>query len=280
MSTQARIDEFSRLTLLSFKQNESKLLLSTNRDGRVSGGGAFTWAVVNEQEEATTRNIKGNIPYEVLDKTQYQAVLEEWHGTAEETGFNVFTSQGADEATLRKACLRKLNRKIDAKITAQLEATTNAMAGTQTLTKALITEILATLGSSNILETEGDIFGSVSPSVYQRVMALAEASSIDFVDMKTFERDGVRVQVKHVFGINWINNTQASGKGTNASTNVIYHRDAIGFAAKDKASPINSIMGYEEKQDRSYARCTGFFNAKILEDTGALKFTHDDTASY
>jgi len=280
MSKIALIAQFQDEGILSFKQNESKLLLATNRDGKVNGAGTYTWVVANEEDAAVTRNINGDLPYETSEKTQYTATLNEWHGLQRETGFNIFESQATDSSIMRKLCMRKLARKIDETITTELESTSTSISGTQTMSEALIQEILATLGESNVLSTEGDIFASVTPSVMQRVLFLAKTSSIDYVDVKTMERDGVKVQYKNIMGINWINNTQAAGMGTATSTNVVFHRDAIGFAAKDKHSPIMFSAGFDGEHERSWCKATGYFGAKLLEVEGALKFTHNDTASY
>ena len=66
------------------------------------------------------------------------------------------------------------------------------------------------------------------------------------------------------------------GKGTSSEKSFLYHKSAIGQAA-DTAG-LESVVGYEQEQQYSYARASCFMGAKLLQNTGVVVITHDGSA--
>ena len=66
------------------------------------------------------------------------------------------------------------------------------------------------------------------------------------------------------------------GKGTSSEISFLYHKTAIGHAI-DTAG-IQSPVGYDDEQDYSYARCTAYMGAKLLQNSGVVVVTHDGSA--
>jgi hypothetical protein len=78
------------------------------------------------------------------------------------------------------------------------------------------------------------------------------------------------------FGINWIENPLVTGVGTASEICYIYHRAALGYAVRVSEEKI--AIGYDDKQDTSWSRATTYHAAKILQNTGIVKITHDGSA--
>jgi hypothetical protein len=64
-----------------------------------------------------------------------------------------------------------------------------------------------------------------------------------------------------------------SGAGGATELCYIYHRDSIGQAVN--TGDMSMAVGVDEEQNYSYARCSVFMGAKILQNTGIVKITHD-----
>lgn len=58
----------------------------------------------------------------------------------------------------------------------------------------------------------------------------------------------------------------------------MYHKSAIGHAAN--VGDVQSVVGYNNEDDYSYARTTLFMGAKLLQNDGIIKIPHDATGQY
>jgi hypothetical protein len=56
----------------------------------------------------------------------------------------------------------------------------------------------------------------------------------------------------------------------------VFHKSAIGHAVD--TSGMQVFAGYDEEQDYSFARCTMYMGAKLLQNSGVVKITHDGSA--
>ena len=56
----------------------------------------------------------------------------------------------------------------------------------------------------------------------------------------------------------------------------MFHKDSIGHAIDLKGIQISS--GYNEEHDYSFARTTFYGGAKLLQNSGVVKITHDGSA--
>jgi len=82
----------------------------------------------------------------------------------------------------------------------------------------------------------------------------------DYINNKPFE--GSLTQYRWA-GVNWIVHPNLPGAGTAAEKCFMYHRTAIGHAVN--TGDMQSVIGYEEKQDLSYARCSAYLGSQILQ---------------
>ena len=77
-------------------------------------------------------------------------------------------------------------------------------------------------------------------------------------------------------GVKWVVSSKITGIGTNAELCYVFHRSAIGHSCN--SNEVQSVIGYNEEQDYSYARCTLFHGAKLLQNSGVVRMLHDGSA--
>jgi hypothetical protein len=78
------------------------------------------------------------------------------------------------------------------------------------------------------------------------------------------------------YGINWIVDAGLPGAGTASSSCFMYSQNAIGHACDTQN--LNTAVGYDSKNDKSWARCSTFMGSKLLQNAGVVKMLHDDSA--
>ena len=78
-------------------------------------------------------------------------------------------------------------------------------------------------------------------------------------------------------GAQHIMHPKVPGVGTATAKNFVYHKNAIGHAI-DNAG-IKTDIGYNGEHDYSYARHTVYHGAKVLQNSGIIEVTTDDTAA-
>jgi N6-adenosine-specific RNA methylase IME4 len=76
--------------------------------------------------------------------------------------------------------------------------------------------------------------------------------------------------------VNWIVDAALPGVGTSSATCFMYSRKAIGHAM-NSAGTLTAV-GYDEKNDKSWARCTEYMGSKLLQNSGVVKMMHNDSA--
>jgi hypothetical protein len=225
---------------------------------------------------AVTRGINGLIPARADDLTQNTAVLVEWHDLVRKTRFNIFASQGDQRAIMQKTSMKVMNRRVDADIIAQLDTATTNLGAAAVASLALVQKAKTTLGENEVaIEEEDNMFAVVSDGFMGYLEQIAQFSSADYVDMKYL--DGPVMRVKRWAGVNWIRHHNLTGAGSASEKCYMFHRDAIG-SAFDTKEGFNTAVGYDEEQDYSYARCSAFTGAKLLQQAGVVQILHDASA--
>jgi hypothetical protein len=224
---------------------------------------------------AVTRGINGDIPTRPDNLNQYTATLQEWHDVPERTRFNIYASQGDGRRIMQQTSMAVVNRKIDEDIRSALSSATQTHTMTQTGAANFLADILemqATLGENNALDEEP--FALITPAFRSNLMTLNQFSSRDYVNNPAFEN----VSISKAFnwnGVNWIVDSEMSGVGTNAAVCYLYNRNSIGHACDMER--ISTQVGYDSKNDKSWARTSTFMGSKLLQNSGIIKITHDDT---
>lgn len=274
MAVEAAVVQYRQEFVAAFEQRTSMLRMSTTKETMMNGLQATFLVSGSGGATAVTRGTNGQIPYGNPSNTQVTATLVEKHATEELTNFNIFASQGNQREIMQRASMATINRDIDLTILAELaNATQDYGTGTATLSTVVGAKVI--LGNNSVDTTQEDkMWGVVSPAFNGYLMQTPEYSSADYVDMKVWS--GQTRRVRRWAGINWIETPLVTGVGTSAEICYIYHTDALGYAVSVGEEKIE--IDYDKKQDSSWSRATIYHAAKILQNTGIIKITHDGSA--
>ncbi len=68
-------------------------------------------------------------------------------------------------------------------------------------------------------------------------------------------------------------NPHLPGNGTSTEKSFVYHKASVGHAAD--TSGMDNAVGYDDEQDYSYARCSMFMGAVMLQGDGVVEITAD-----
>ena len=120
---------------------------------------------------------------------------------------------------------------------------------------------------------DGNISGLITPAMLAYLMQTPEFASADYVNNKPFSGQPMFFRWAN---INWIVHPNLPGKATAAEKCFIYHKDAIGHAIN--VGDMQSMIGYDEEQDYSWARTTVFMGSKLLQNSGVVVVNHDGSA--
>lgn len=274
MAIEAAVVQYKKDFVPAFEQRQSLLKLTTTKETVLNGNQATFLVSGSGTDVAVTRGTNGQIPYGNPTNNQYTATLVEKHAPYELTGFNVFASQGDQVRIMRDASIGVINRDIDLTLLAELANATQDF-GSGTASLATVMGAQAILGNNDIpVEDENNMFAIISPAFRGYLMQNTEFSSGDYVDMKPF--GGPARKMFRWAGINWIVSSRLTGLGTASEICYMYHRSAIGYAVN--VGEENIEADYDKKQALSWSRATVYHGAKILQNTGIVKITHDGSA--
>lgn len=272
-------DEF----IAAFGQRQTLLKETTTRESMIKGNQA-TFLIASSSGTAVTRGVNGLIPSNDNSNTQTTATLAEKHDLREMTGFNIFQSQGDQRAIMQMNTMSVINRDIDNVILTTLATTTLDTGGAATASLTMISKAMAQL-MVNGVPMDGNMFAVISPAFLMYLMAIASFSSADYVTVKPFTNfpgwnaaDAKKSGQGWYewMGIKWIVSNQVAGVSTNSETCLMFHRSAIGHAIN--SAGVDSAIGYDDKQQMSWARCSLFHGAVLLQNAGAVRMIHDGSA--
>lgn len=261
-------DEF----IAGFEQRQSLVRSTVTTDGEIKGN-QYTFLVADSgNAQAVTRGVNGLIPARADNLNQYTATLAEWHDLARRNSFNIYASQGDGRRIMQETTMGVLNRKVDQDIIAQLETGTQDTGAAQTASLSLAMYALAILGNNSV-PMDGNISALITPGFYAYLMQTKEFASVDYVNNKPFESGMTMFRWANV---NWIVHPNLTGKGTAAEKCLMYHKSAIGHGCD--LMNIQSVVGYDEEQDYSFARATTYMGSKLLQNSGVVTMLHDGSA--
>lgn len=259
--------------IAGFERGQSSLRQSCTTEGVIKGNQIVFDVVDSGGATAVTRGVNGLIPARTDNNTQSTCTLVEWHDLVKKTNFNIFSSQGDQRGVMQDTSMKVMNRKMDDQIISELATSTlyaGVAAATLTLSKA--THAISVVLSNNV-ELDGNIRGLLTPAAFAYLMQVNEVTSKDFVG------DQKLVNLPRMFnwaGITWQVHTALPGAGTNNERLFVYHKAAIGHGMD--VAGLQSPVGYDEEQDYSWARCTGYMGAKLLQNAGVCSIRHDGSA--
>lgn len=269
--------------IAGFIQRQSLLKDATTKEGMIKGNQA-TFLVASSSGTAVTRGVNGLIPTRENSNTQVTATLSEKHDLIEMTGFNIFQSQSDQRAIMQMNTMSVINRDMDLVILAELANGTLDTGAAATATMTMIGKAIAHL-MNNGVPWDGNVFAVISGSFLIYLMSLPQFSSADYVNVKpSVNFPGLNASDANKqgqgwyewMGVKWIVSSLVTGAGTSAEKCFMFHRNAIGHAAN--AAGVDAAIGYEEKQQLSWSRCSLFHGAKILQNSGIAVMNHDGSA--
>jgi hypothetical protein len=277
MAVQAAITLFKKEMVLTYEQRKSKLAGGTMKE-TISNGLTVTWLISGAGSMgAITRGQNGDIAYGSPSNTQVSTSLVEKHAPESLTGFDIFASQGNQAQLLQINCYARIRRDQDQVILDELaNATVDYPVATGTLTVEKIAGAKAILGNANVpIEEEDNMFAIISPAAQAYLEQTTEFTNSLYVDVKPLT-GGLATKYRRWMGLNWIVSSMVTGVGTSSETLYLYHRSALGYAINMGEERI--AAGFNEEQQRSWALATVYHAAKILQNTGIVKLTHDGSA--
>lgn len=276
MAETAAMIQYRQEYIAGFEQRVSMFELAATTEYIQQGNQAIFLVADSGGAEAVTRGVNGLIPSRADSNTQYTCTLQEWHDKPVKTGFNIFESQGDQRRIMQENSVGVIKRKIDDLCIAQLSTATQDTGTAATATIAMIERGMTILGRADVpIEEEDNMFCALSPSARGYLKESPQFSSGDYVDIKMF--NGACKKMWRWNGCNYFISNRLSGIGTNAEKLIMFHRSALGYAAKKDT--LNVAVGYNEENDYYYARSSLYGGAKILDPAGVVIINHDGSGA-
>lgn len=257
-----------------FEKRQSLVRHTVVTETEINGKEATFLVADSGGATAVTRGVNGEIPTRPDNLNQFVATLQEWHDVPERTNFNIFASQGEGRKIMQHTCMAVINRKIDNDIHDALANATTTWGAAAVATLILVSKAKTILGN-NFATHDAPVFALITPAFHGYLMGIKEFASSDYVDMKPFEGVG-KDRAFSWYGVNWVVDADLPGTGTASATCFMYSQNAIGHACDNES--IKTHVGYDEKNDSSWARCTVYMGSKLLQNSGVVKMLHDDSA--
>ena len=269
-------DEF----IAGFEQHQSLLRETVTTEAVIKGNQAVFLVSDSGGTEAVTRGASGLIPARSDNQAQNTATLTEQHDLVRKTGFNVFASQGNQRAIMQMTTMAVINRKIDDQITTVLDTSTVTIGSSSTLPSIALFQNARVKLSNASVPWDANITLLCQPAFLAYLEQAPEFASADYVNMRAYANDDPSWRDTPM-AYRWRNvmvceHPNLPGKGTSSEKSFLYHKNAVGHAAD--TSGMQSPVGYNEEQDYSYARCSMYMGAVLLQNSGIVDITADGSA--
>lgn len=263
-----------------FEQRQSLLRETVTTEAVIKGNQAVFLVADSGSAEAVTRGNNGLIPARSDNLTQNTATLTEEHDLVRKTGFNIFASQGNQRQIMQETTMAVINRKIDDQITTVLNTGTITDGDSTTLPSVDLFQSGRVKLSNASVPWDGNICLLCQPAFLAYLEQAPEFASADYVNLRAYAGSDPSwkdtPQTYRWRNVNIIEHPNLPGKGTSSEISFMYHKSAIGHAAD--TSGMQNVTGYDEEQNYSYARCSMFMGAVLLQNTGVIVITADGSA--
>lgn len=266
--------------IAGFEQKQSLLRDTVTTEAVIKGNTAVFLVADSGSASASSRGTNGLIPARADNQTQNSCTLSEWHDLARKTGFNIFASQGNQRAMMQDTTMGTINRKIDSQITTELSTGSVTIGSSSTLPSVLLFQNAVVKLQNASVPWDSNVTLLCQPSFLAYLEMATEFASAEYVQMRPYASGDASWRDRPM-AYRWrncliITHPNLSGKGTNSETSYMYHKTAIGHAAD--TGNMTSAVGYDDEQDYSYARCTMYMGAKLLQNAGIVVITADGSA--
>lgn len=269
MATSAAQTQYRQEYIAGFERGVSLLRKTTTTEAEIHGTSCVFLVADSGSASAVTRGTNGRIPTRSDSLTQKTATLVEWHDIPEATRFNIYTSQGDRRKIMQMSSLKVMNRKIDDDIIDILETATQDTGTAVPADLKLVTYARTILGNNNV-PLDGQVSAVITPAFEGYLHAVKEFANADYVNNKPFTS---ALRTFQWMGINFIVHSGLPGAGTNAEKCFMYHKDAVGHACDIENLRVE--IGYDAKQDYSWARTSAFMGSVLLQNAGVVIMNHD-----
>lgn len=269
-------DEF----IASFEQHQSLLRDTVTTEAVIKGNQAVFLVAGSGGAEAVTRGNDGLIPARADDQTQNTATLQEWHDLVRKTSFNIFASQGDQNAIMQMTTMAVVNRKIDDQITTILDTSTVTIGSASTIPSVSLFQNARVKLSNASVPWDSNITLLAQPAFLAYLEQAPEFSSADYVSLRSYAGDDPSWRDQPM-AYRWrnsliIEHPNLPGRGTSSEKSFLYHKSAVGHAAN--VAGMECPVGYNEEQAYSWCRCSMDMGAVMLQTAGVVDITADGSA--
>ncbi len=281
MSDSAFQLQYRQEFIQAFEQHQSLLRDTVTTEAVIKGQQAVFLVAGSGAASAVTRGLNGRIPARNDSNNQNTCTLQEWHDLVRKTGFNVFASQGNQRAIMQMTTMAVINRKIDELIINQLNTGTVAIGATGTIPNVSLFQNGRVKLSNASVPWDSNITLLCQPSFLAYLEQATEFANAQYVEVKPFAGAENPSWRDKPMAYRWRNaliveHPNLPGKGTSSEKSFLYHKTSAGHAM-DTAG-LESPVGYDQEQDYSWARASGYQGALLLQNTGVVVITHDGSA--
>ena len=280
MSDSAFQIQYRQEFIQAFEQHQSLLRETVTTEAVIKGQQAVFLVAGSGSAAAVTRGLNGRIPARNDVNTQNTCTLNEWHDLVRKTGFNVFASQGNQRAIMQMTTMAVINRKIDELIITQLNTGSVSVGSTSTIPNVSLFQNARVKLSNASVPWDSNVTLLCQPSFLAYLEQAPEFANAQYVDVRPYAGENPSWKDKPM-AYRWRNcliveHPNLPGKGTTGEKSFMYHKTAIGHAMD--TSGLQSPVGYDEEQDYSWARASGYQGALLLQNTGVVVVSHDGSA--
>lgn len=276
MSETAFQTQYRQQFIAGFETHQSLLRDHVTTEAVIKGNEAVFLVADSGGATAVTRGVNGKIQGRPDNNTQNTCTLAEWHDVPEKTGFNIFASQGNQKQIMQMTSMAVMNRKIDELIINELETGTVNTGTAITMTNSLFLRAKTILGNAKV-PWDGRVVFLCTPAAEAYLQQMPEFESADYITGKPAVDGGPAWADKPMYykwrNVNIIVHPELPGVGTNAEKCFMYHPSAVGHAINTEG--LQSVVGYDEREDFSWQRITAFMGSKKLQNAGIVVVNHD-----
>ena len=281
MSDSAFQIQYRQEFIQAFEQHQTLLRETVTTEAVIKGQQAVFLVAGSGGASAVTRGLNGRIPARNDNMSQNTCTLQEWHDLVRKTGFNVFASQGNQRAVMQMTTMAVMNRKIDDLIITQLNTGTVAIGSAAVTPSVSLFQNGRVKLSNAAVPWDSNVTLLCQPSFVAYLEQATEFANAQYVDVRPYAGEQNASWKDKPMAYRWrncliIEHPNLPGKGTSSEKSFMYHKTAAGHAMD--TSGVQSPVGYDQENDYSWARCSAFQGALVLQNSGIVVITADGSA--
>lgn len=263
----------------TYEQHQSLLRDCCTTEAVIKGNTAVFLVAGSGGATAVTRGVNGLIPARADDNTQNSCTLQEWHDLVRKTSFNIFASQGNQQAIMQMSTTGVINRKTDDLIITELNTGTVTVGAASAVPSISMYQNARVKISNASVPWDSNITFLSGASFMAFLEEAPEFANAQYVDMKPYSGGDQNPSWRDKpMAYRWrntllIEHPGIPGKATASEKCFWFHKTAIGQANDMKG--IQSPVGYDQEQDYSWARCSMAMGVKLLQNAGVVVGTYD-----